>query len=80
MTPTYTTDDINDILEASQTARRSSGWGRGGVVPAWGQLILAVLAVVVSVVLAWSNLDKRMSLLEQKMDYVVRQVGPNGGR
>lgn len=41
---------------------------------AWIQTFLAVLAMVVSVMLAYSALDKRITLMEQKLDFLVQRV------
>ena len=40
--------------------------------PVWFQLSLSVLTVVVAVVLAYAALDKRISLVEQKIDQVLQ--------
>ena len=69
---------ITDVLEARDQARRNGDMRSGtnnNSYPAWIQLVLAVLAVVVTVVLAYGQLDKRISLMEQKLDYVVQRVG-----
>lgn len=42
--------------------------------PSWIQTTLAVVAVIASVLMAYSNLDKRIALVEQKIDFIVQQV------
>lgn len=49
-------------------ARQSEHW------PSWIQTTLAVVAVIASVMMAYSNLDKRIALVEQKIDFIVQQV------
>lgn len=86
MTPhIYTSDDIADIMRDANDARDSTGYGRresdsGGKWPAWVQTAVAVLAVIVSVVLAYGALDKRIALIEQalneqrqKLDLIIYQ-------
>jgi hypothetical protein len=40
--------------------------------PVWFQLLLSVLIVVVTVVLAYAALDKRITLVELKIDQVLQ--------
>lgn len=70
MADTYTEGELMEVVNFMRSKKPDSSW------PAWGNLALSVLVVVVTVVLAYSALDKRMSLLEQKMDYIVLRVGP----
>lgn len=56
------------------TDERNGSSQQGPLLPAWMQLFIAVAAILVSVTLAYSALDKRISLIEQKLDYVVQQV------
>lgn len=62
---------MNDVLDDRDYRRRDSDAGRW---PQWAQLLLSVGAVIVAVVLAYSALDKRISLIEQKLDYISHQV------
>jgi hypothetical protein len=70
--------DLNNVLDARDEARRASGRdqrGNGGT--KWPQLIhlvLAVGAILVTIVLAYATLDKRISMLEQKIDFIVLRV------
>lgn len=75
----YTAEELREVLDSARLARGGrSGDGRN--IPAWGQLALAVLAVVVTVIVAWANLNTRVALIEQKLDYVVMRVAPTSGR
>lgn len=71
-----TRDAINDVLDARDQARKSSGYGarNGDKWPEWVKLVIAVGTIVVTVTMAYAALDKRMSLLEQKVDYLVQQA------
>lgn len=66
-------DALDEVLDAhdqrQQRNHQDARW------PAWAQLVLAVGAVVVTIVLAYSALDKRISLVEQKIDYIANRVG-----
>lgn len=42
--------------------------------PQWIQTSVAVLAVIASVFTAYFTLDKRIALLEQKIDFVIQMV------
>lgn len=44
--------------------------------PEWLKLLIATVSVIVAVTLAYASLDKRMALLEQKLDFIVSQVAP----
>jgi hypothetical protein len=69
---------VTDVLNARDEARRRGAHemrnGNGGKWPQWVQTMLAVGAVIVSIVLAYATLDKRISLLEQKIDFIVNRV------
>lgn len=77
MTPTaLTTDELREVLDEVRQSRSDRAGDSRRSVPAWGQLTLAVLAVIVSLVLAWANMNTRISLIEQKLDYLVSHSGP----
>lgn len=42
--------------------------------PEWLKLALAALSVIVTITLAYAALDKRIALVEQKLDFLVQQV------
>lgn len=72
----YGGDD--ETRHAYDAARRDAGLlerrdDPGGRWPAWFQLVLAVAVMLVSVTLAYAALDKRIALIEQKLDYLVEQ-------
>lgn len=73
-----TYDDVRAAIDDARVARgeRSrAGDGDGDKWPAWTQLVLSVLAIVVSVVLAYSALDKRITVMESKLDDLKQQIG-----
>lgn len=67
-----------EVRRAMDDARRERGEhsrvGDGGKWPAWIQTAIAVTLLIATILGAYFSLDKRMSLLEQKLDFVVRQV------
>jgi hypothetical protein len=75
-------DAYDDVSRAIRDAREAGGpWGGRPVSadpskmwPPWLHLVMAVATVIVTVTLAYAALDKRISLIEQKLDYVVQQV------
>lgn len=87
MTPSGGTyDQVRQALDDERSSRgEHSRAGDGGKWPAWVQTAVAVLAVIVSVVLAYGALDKRIALIEQalndqrqKLDLIIYQQ--NGKR
>lgn len=89
MTPRGDTyDDVRRAIDDARMARgeqsRSSDGG-GGWIPQWIQVVLAVGAIIVSVMLAYGALERRISLIEQalneqrqKLDLIIYQQ--NGKR
>lgn len=90
MTPRVDTETYDDVRRAIDDARIARGEHSrkddpGGWIPQWIQVVLAVGAVIVSVVLAYGALDKRIALIEQallqqreKLDLIIYQQ--NGKR
>lgn len=75
LTPTGTYEDVRravgDALDSrGQHQRQDDGSWR-----TWVQLVIAVGTIVVTVTLAYGALDKRISLIEQKLNYLVSQSG-----
>lgn len=71
-----TRNAISDVLEARDQARsRGDRNSDPGKWPAWGQLLLAVLAVIVTVVLAYGALNTRITVVESKLDDLKQQIG-----
>jgi hypothetical protein len=42
--------------------------------PAWLQTVIIVGTIIVTITLAYATLDKRVALVEQKIDYIIRMV------
>lgn len=81
MSQTYdeVTRALSDVLEEREREREERGAnlrGRGGSNrwPAWLQTVIVVGTMIVTITLAYAALDKRISLVEQKLDFVIRQV------
>lgn len=68
-----TYDDVRRALEDDARTRNGRN-GNGGKWPQWTQTVLMVGAMIASIVLAYAALDKRISLLEQKLDFVIQKV------
>jgi len=70
MESTY--DDVRTALEDARTRRGVSNdparW------PEWLKLVLATGTVIVTITLAYGALDKRIALVEQKLDFIVQQL------
>ena len=58
--------DVRRALEDTRTARGASN--DPTIWPEWLKLLLATLSVIVTVTLAYAALDKRISLVDQKLD------------
>lgn len=74
MTPdTYseTRRAIDDARWERKQGANSDDWA------GWIKLVITIAAMIVSVTWAWSNLDKRISLMEQKLDYIVIHTPSN---
>lgn len=71
-------DTYDQVRRAMDDARAEQGdrtrSGDGSKWPAWIQTAIAVTLLIATILGAYFSLDKRMSLLEQKLDFVVRQV------
>jgi hypothetical protein len=65
---------IVDVLEARDQAR-TRGDRDGDHWPAWGQLLLAVITVIVTVVMAYGALNTRITVVESKLDDLKQQIG-----
>jgi hypothetical protein len=68
-----TYDDVRRAIDDSRTARGVSN-SDDRRFPEWLKLALAALSVIVTVTLAYAALDKRIALVEQKLDFIVQQV------
>lgn len=66
MVPESTYEDIRRAIKDEHD-------DNGGKWPSWLPFALSIAAVIVSVTLAYAALDKRISLMEQKLDYLVQQ-------
>jgi hypothetical protein len=61
-------------LADARTDRGMSNGVEGPKWPEWVKLVLATGAIIVSITLAYATLDKRIALLDQKLDFLVQQV------
>jgi hypothetical protein len=68
-----TYDDVRRALD-DDARSRSGRHGNGGKWPQWIQTVIMIGAMFSAVILAYAALDKRMSLLEQKVDFVIQKV------
>lgn len=68
-----TYDDVRRALNDDAELREGRN-GNGGKWPQWIQTLIMVGAMIATVILAYAALDKRMSLLEQKVDFVIQRV------
>lgn len=77
---TAITIDDQELEAAYGAVRRGVPTIRGGRPdstrwPEWIKLLLAIGAMVVSITLAWAALDKRISLIDQKLDLKLDAIG-----
>lgn len=74
---TDTSNVYSETMRAIEDSRATRGYfgndNEDRKWPSWIHVIIAVGAVVVSVVLAYAALDKRISLMEQKLDTIIYQ-------
>lgn len=68
-----TYDDVRRALEDDARTRTGRN-GNGGKWPQWTQTVLMVGAMIATIVMAYAALDKRIALVEQKLDYVIQRV------
>lgn len=72
MTPLTPYDEIRRAI--SDDRRVQNGTGKSAE---WAKLALTIGVTIVSLTLAYAALDKRMSLLEQKLDALAASVALN---
>lgn len=79
--PETTYDEVRRALDEDRLTRGqfsragdAGGGSNGSRWPSWINTAIAVAMLITTILGAYFSLDKRMSLLEQKLDYIVYKV------